>query len=85
MTESDTRLRADIERLGPCEPEQSKSRQGCGRTRRCPTTRSDRWLAIEPFLGDVAGKTVLDIGCNAGSFSMRMKERGASRVVSIDI
>ena len=33
---------------------------------------------------DLTGKTVLDIGCNAGFFSMEMKRRGASRVVAID-
>ncbi|PYP89057.1 MAG: TIGR04290 family methyltransferase [Blastocatellia bacterium AA13] len=30
------------------------------------------------------GKTVLDIGCNAGFYSMEMKRRGADRVVGID-
>jgi tRNA (mo5U34)-methyltransferase len=30
------------------------------------------------------GKTVLDIGCNAGFYSMEMKRRGAERVVGID-
>src|SRR5215216_7678303 len=33
---------------------------------------------------DMTGKTVLDIGCNAGFYSMEMKRRGASRVVGID-
>jgi len=50
-----------------------------------PNHPRDRWLAIEPFVGDLSGKTVLDIGCNAGFFAMRLKERGASRVVGIDI
>src|SRR5262245_13869656 len=49
-----------------------------------PSHPRDRWLAIQPFVGDLSGKTVLDIGCNAGFFAMRMKERGASRVVGID-
>src|SRR4051794_30015336 len=30
------------------------------------------------------GKTVLDIGCNAGFYSMEMKRRGASRVLGLD-
>lgn len=30
------------------------------------------------------GKTVLDIGCNAGFYALEMKRRGASRVVGID-
>jgi tRNA (mo5U34)-methyltransferase len=34
---------------------------------------------------DLDGKTVLDIGCNAGFYSIEMKRRGASRVVAIDI
>jgi len=33
---------------------------------------------------DLAGKTVLDIGCNAGFYSVEMKRRGANRVVGID-
>jgi tRNA (mo5U34)-methyltransferase len=34
---------------------------------------------------DLAGKTVLDIGCNAGFYSIQMKLRGAARVFAIDI
>jgi tRNA (mo5U34)-methyltransferase len=34
--------------------------------------------------GDLNGKTVLDIGCNAGFYSLEMKRRGARRVVGID-
>ena len=33
---------------------------------------------------DLSGKTVLDIGCNAGFYSLEMKRRGAARVVGID-
>lgn len=33
---------------------------------------------------DLRGKTVLDIGCNAGYYSIEMKRRGADRVVGID-
>lgn len=33
---------------------------------------------------DLCGKTVLDIGCNAGFHSIEMKRRGAARVVGID-
>jgi len=33
---------------------------------------------------DLGGKTVLDIGCNGGFFSMEMKRRGADRVLGID-
>jgi tRNA (mo5U34)-methyltransferase len=33
---------------------------------------------------DLTGKTVLDIGCNAGFYSIEMKRRGAERVVAVD-
>jgi tRNA (mo5U34)-methyltransferase len=33
---------------------------------------------------DLRGKSVLDVGCNAGFYSMEMKRRGAARVVAID-
>ncbi|HET7316085.1 MAG TPA: TIGR04290 family methyltransferase [Sphingomicrobium sp.] len=58
------------------------------------------WTAPDHFLGDypgskferfapflpksLKGKTVLDIGCNAGFYSIEMKRRGADRVVGID-
>jgi tRNA (mo5U34)-methyltransferase len=34
---------------------------------------------------DLTGKTVLDIGCNGGFYSIEMKRRNASRVVAIDV
>jgi tRNA (mo5U34)-methyltransferase len=34
---------------------------------------------------DLTGKTVLDIGCNGGFYSIQMKSRGAARVLAIDI
>ncbi len=33
---------------------------------------------------DLTGKTVLDIGCNGGFYSIEMKRRGAKRVLGID-
>jgi tRNA (mo5U34)-methyltransferase len=58
------------------------------------------WTAPDHFLGDypgfkfrrfadaipanLSGKTVLDIGCNAGFYSLEMKRRGAGRVIGID-
>ncbi|MGA0604792.1 TIGR04290 family methyltransferase [Phenylobacterium sp. VNQ135] len=33
---------------------------------------------------NLSGKTVLDVGCNAGFYSIEMKRRGADRVVGID-
>jgi tRNA (mo5U34)-methyltransferase len=34
---------------------------------------------------DLSGATVLDIGCNAGFYSIEMKRRGAKRVLGLDI
>jgi tRNA (mo5U34)-methyltransferase len=33
---------------------------------------------------DLTGRSVLDIGCNAGFYSIEMKRRGAARVVAVD-
>jgi tRNA (mo5U34)-methyltransferase len=33
---------------------------------------------------DMTGKSVLDIGCNAGFYSLEMKRRGADRVLGVD-
>src|SRR3954447_25034727 len=33
---------------------------------------------------DLRGRTVLDIGCNAGFYSIELKRRGAERVLGID-
>ena len=58
------------------------------------------WTAPEHFLGDypavkwrgfrdalpadLTGRSVLDIGCNAGFYAIEMKRRGAARVVGLD-
>lgn len=42
----------------------------------------DKLLSALP--DDLSGKTVLDIGCNAGAFSIEAKKRGAARVVGFD-
>ena len=44
-----------------------------------------KWQRFQHALPqDLRGKTVLDIGCNAGFYSMEMKRRGAARVLGID-
>ena len=47
-----------------------------------PGDKFRRFAAALP--ADLRGKTVLDIGCNAGFYAFEMKRRGASRVVAID-
>lgn len=43
-----------------------------------------KWKEVEPYLPDVDGWRVLDIGCNAGFYSFELARRGA-RVTAIDI
>jgi tRNA (mo5U34)-methyltransferase len=47
-----------------------------------PQFKFDRFADALP--ADLTGKTVLDIGCNAGFYTMEMARRGAERVVGID-
>lgn len=47
-----------------------------------PRVKWERFAGALP--GDLRGKTVLDIGCNAGFYSIEMKRRGARRVLGID-
>src|SRR3982750_4597604 len=47
-----------------------------------PTVKWQRFRDIIPV--SLTGMTVLDIGCNAGFYSMEMKRRGADCVVGID-
>jgi tRNA (mo5U34)-methyltransferase len=44
-----------------------------------------RWKFIEPYVpDDLSGKTVLDVGGNAGYFSIQMKLRGAEKCILVD-
>ena len=44
-----------------------------------------KWQRFAHAIPDnLHGKTVLDIGCNGGFYSIEMKRRGAARVVGID-
>jgi tRNA (mo5U34)-methyltransferase len=44
-----------------------------------------KWRAFADTIPqDLSGCSVLDIGCNAGFYSLEMKRRGARRVVAID-
>ncbi len=47
-----------------------------------PMNKWKRFAHVIPR--DLAGKSVLDIGCNAGFYSFEMKRRGAGRVVAIE-
>jgi tRNA (mo5U34)-methyltransferase len=46
---------------------------------------SFQWQRVRSVLpADIRGRSVLDIGCNAGFFSIEMKRLGAARVLGID-
>jgi tRNA (mo5U34)-methyltransferase len=47
-----------------------------------PQTKWEKFADFVPQ--DLSGKSVLDIGCNAGFYSIEMKRRGARRVVAVD-
>ncbi len=43
------------------------------------------WRYIEGAVPDLHGKSVLDVGCNGGFYSIEARKRGARRVVGIDV
>jgi tRNA (mo5U34)-methyltransferase len=47
-----------------------------------PAQKFQRFASAVP--ADLTGKTVLDVGCNAGFYAFEMKRRGADQVVAID-
>ncbi|HEX6650835.1 MAG TPA: TIGR04290 family methyltransferase [Pyrinomonadaceae bacterium] len=47
-----------------------------------PSVKWERFSSAIP--DDLRAKSVLDVGCNAGFYSIQMKQRGADRVVAID-
>ena len=47
-----------------------------------PANKFSRFAHVVPE--DLSGRSVLDIGCNAGFYSLEMKRRGADRVLGID-
>ena len=45
-----------------------------------------KWKSIEPALpADLKGASVLDVGCNAGFYSVELKKHGAGRVLGVDV
>ncbi len=45
-----------------------------------------KWKPIAPCIPeDLTGASVLDIGCNAGFYSVELKRRGAERVLGVDV
>jgi len=78
-------LRAILAKLGPWFHNVPLTKS-IGTRLEMPEHPANRWSVIDSFVPkDLSGKTVLDIGVNAGFFSLEMKRRGAERVLGIDI
>ncbi|TNE71561.1 MAG: tRNA 5-methoxyuridine(34)/uridine 5-oxyacetic acid(34) synthase CmoB [Gammaproteobacteria bacterium] len=47
--------------------------------------RSDwKWDRVAPYLSDLQGRRILDVGCGSGYHCWRMRGEGAARVIGID-
>jgi toxoflavin synthase len=44
----------------------------------------EEWSVLAA-LGDVSGKSVLELACGTGHYARRLRQRGASRVVAVDL
>ena len=80
---------AEVERLGPwfhCidlgDGLVTKSQSAIGEPVEHPRPT---WESVKECVPvDLTGQTVLDVGCNAGFYSIEMKRRGAARVLGLD-
>jgi SAM-dependent methyltransferase len=52
--------------------------------RRDPHAGEANWRWLEAHLPELSGKRILDVGCNAGLYDLRMCEAGAAEVVGIE-
>ncbi len=83
--ESSSTLRQRIDELGPwfhnlrIQGEETAPNHFLGDY---PTVKWSRIASAVPM--NLQGKSVLDIGCNAGFYAHEMKKRGAGRVLGID-
>jgi tRNA (mo5U34)-methyltransferase len=61
---------------------QTKTKSAIGEPVEHPAPTWERVKASVPK--DLSGQSILDVGCNAGFYSIEMKRRGAARVLGID-
>jgi tRNA (mo5U34)-methyltransferase len=81
---ADPKLRARIEELGPWFHNMNLGGVWTAPDHFLGDYPGKKFRRFADALPDVAGKSVLDIGCNAGFYAIEMKRRGAKRVVAID-
>lgn len=55
------------------------------KSKKLPFRRHVEWYTYKKMLGDVAGRSVLDLACGEGFYSRRIKKDGAAQVVGVDI
>ena len=79
-------LREEIERLGPWFHNMRIGGHATAPNHFLGDYPAGKFASFRDALpADMSGKTVLDIGCNGGFYSMEMKRRGAERVLGIDM
>jgi tRNA (mo5U34)-methyltransferase len=78
-------VRQQIERLGPWFQNMSIGGVQTAPDHFLGDYPSFKWQGFKHIVPeDLEGRSVLDIGCNAGFYTMEMKRRNAGRVVGID-
>jgi len=83
LTTEDIRLR--VEQLGPWFHNLELGGVSTAPTHFLGDYPSVKWRRFaQAIIPEIEGHTVLDIGCNAGFYSLEMKRRGATRVLGID-
>ena len=50
-----------------------------------PFRQHVEWYSYKRMLGDVEGKSILDLACGEGFYTRRIKNRRATHVVGVDI
>jgi tRNA (mo5U34)-methyltransferase len=82
---SHEQIRARVEALGPWFHNLDLHGVKTAPTHFLGDYPSIKWRSFATALpADLSGRSVLDIGCNGGFYSLEMKRRGAARVLGID-
>ena len=53
--------------------------------KRFPVIRYGETFTVQKMLGDISGKSVIDLACGTGFYTRMLKKMGASRVVGVDV